>query len=954
MHGIWKAAIAAAVAGIVATSARAGVDYQDEYDKKIKAAQNIGVLGDDLAGDHVNFYTGATSFSVVDISVPTNGLPLRLGRKRSVSWDNLLSSKRGPDSYHREILNTRYLDFLDWELDVPSISTVMTQEAGWIVDTQAPLNRCSVVGQLNSSGLPANGEPPDARVIASTSPLIRTFDPNTYWNGYTMNVPGGEQTLLLADQPNAERPTAGGPYHWTTNQDWWLSCVPAQNDPGEGFLAISPDGTKYRFDWMSSSDVNSTTDRAELDPNGYGWKHRFFVFKAEYKLLATRVEDRFGNWLAYDWSSDRQPQLRSIKAGHAGSTAPDQQITLTYDPLTMGVSSASDGVHTWTYTYAGGQLSMVRLPDQSTWEYDFYSLGQDYPPSPFCDTEISPASPDYYWACFGGGNMAPYSIGVRVKHPSGANIDFTFEPHYQYGLQGYSYPLGLVAKTISGPGFTPATWRFGYLPSKPEIRDACRALNCPTRLMTDVLGPDGSLVRKIFGLVPNQDESVLLGELRGSNGANGGGSPALTSSPRWGADMLDDISPLTGAVPVFYSESDYRRVPSGQAMPYTVRVGSNPMLDGRFLAIQVFETERRLPVSARYIRQQGVTFATETTSFDSFARPLEVTRSSTGAAGGDKSLHESTTYLNDYAKWVLGLPVRKAVDSIEVSRTDYDPGTLLPVRSFAYGFPQETLSFNADGTVATVTDGRGNVTRASGWKAGIPQLIAYPTGYSERAEVGPTGTINATINESGVRTDYSYDDMDRLSRIKYPIGDVQPWNDTVRTFEFVSTNSIGLPGSHWVSSVRTGNGLATTYYDARLQPVASTAEDLTIPGSRSVVWKRYDGMGRETFTSYPKAANAIDVPTGTTTTYDALGRPRQVAQDSELGPLVSTTEYLPGFVTRVTNPRGYKTSTRYQVYDAPSTDFPIQIDAPEGQQTVIVRDVFGKPITINRNGPGGG
>jgi hypothetical protein len=68
---------------------------------------------------------------------------------------------------------------------------------------------------------------------------------------------------------------------------------------------------------------------------------------------------------------------------------------------------------------------------------------------------------------------------------------------------------------------------------------------------------------------------------------------------------------------------------------------------------------------------------------------------------------------------------------------------------------------------------------------------------------------------------------------------------------------------------------------------------------------------------------------------------------------VNTTEYLTGFITRVTNPRGFKTSTRYQVYDAPSTDFPIQIDAPQGQQTVIVRDVFGKPLTINRNGPGG-
>jgi YD repeat-containing protein len=951
MHSVRKAAFAAAMAGVVA-SAQAGVDYQDEYDKKIKAAQNIGALGDDLAGDRVNYYTGATSFSVVDISVPTNGLPLKLGRKRSVSWDNMLSSTPG-DPYHREIIGSRSHDFLDWELDVPSISTVMTQGAGWIVDGSYPLKRCGVIGQLKADGKPANGAPPDARAADSTSPSFRTFNPNTYWNGYSMNVPGGEQTLLLADQPNAERPTAGGPYHWTTNQDWWLSCVPAQNDQGEGFLAISPDGTKYRFDWMSSSDVYSTTDRGERDPNSYGWTYKFYIFKAEYKLLATRVEDRFGNWLAYDWTSDRQAQLRSIKAGHASSTVPDQQITLQYDPVTKLVSSATDGSHTWRYAYFDEQLYQVKLPDTSTWEYEFSALGQYAPPSPYCDTEIAPGSPDYYWACFGGGEVAASPISVRVKHPSGANIDFTFENHFQYGLNGHSHPLGLVSKTVSGPGIAPATWRFGYLPSKTEIRDACRASNCPKRLMTDVLAPDGSLVRRIFGAVPLQNETVLLGELRGSNGANGGGSPPITSSPRWGTDILDDVSPLTGAVPLFYSESDYRRIPEGQAMPYTVRVGSNPMLDVRFQAVQVFETERRLPTSAKYLRQQGVTFATETTSFDGFARPLEVTRSNTGAAGGDKSLRESTTYVDDRAKWVLGLPGRKAVDGIEVSRSVYDPISLLPVRNYAYGFPQEAVAYNPDGTVASVTDGRGNVTRVSEWKAGIPQRISYPTGFFERAEVGPTGTIDATINESGVRTAYTYDDMDRLKRIKYPTGDSQAWNDTVRTFSFVATDQMNIRGSHWVSTVQTGNGLTTTYYDARLQPVATTTEDVSVPGSKTVVWKRFDGLGREVFTSYPQDGSVGWAQSGTTTQYDALGRPRQVTQESELGLLVNTTEYLTGFITRVTNPRGFKTSTRYQVYDAPSTDFPIQIDAPQGQQTVIVRDVFGKPLTINRNGPGG-
>jgi hypothetical protein len=56
-------------------------DVTQEYDKKIKGAQEIGVLGHDLAGDSINYYTGATNFSVLDVGLPGNaGLPVAIGR----------------------------------------------------------------------------------------------------------------------------------------------------------------------------------------------------------------------------------------------------------------------------------------------------------------------------------------------------------------------------------------------------------------------------------------------------------------------------------------------------------------------------------------------------------------------------------------------------------------------------------------------------------------------------------------------------------------------------------------------------------------------------------------------------------------------------------------------------------------------------------------------------------
>jgi hypothetical protein len=58
----------------------------------------------------------------------------------------------------------------------------------------------------------------------------------------------------------------------------------------------------------------------------------------------------------------------------------------------------------------------------------------------------------------------------------------------------------------------------------------------------------------------------------------------------------------------------------------------------------------------------------------------------------------------------------------------------------------------------------------------------------------------------------------------------------------------------------------------------------------------------------------------------------------------------------VTNPRGVVTVTQYQAFDAPSTDAPVSIISGEGtdvqQTTTIDRDVFGKPLSIIRNGDG--
>lgn len=127
-------------------------------------------------------------------------------------------------------------------------------------------------------------------------------------------------------------------------------------------------------------------------------------------------------------------------------------------------------------------------------------------------------------------------------------------------------------------------------------------------------------------------------------------------------------------------------------------------------------------------------------------------------------------------------------------------------------------------------------------------------------------------------------------------------------------------------------------------------------GTLSQVVTKYDAGGRKIFTSYPtnSATSYTQSLAGTHTTYDALNRVTGVAQDSELGSLPTTTAYLSGFETQVTDPRGYATLTSYQAYGEPTTQWPVSISAPQGQLTTIQRDVFGKPSSITRTGTASG
>ncbi|MDP3294523.1 MAG: hypothetical protein Q8M37_07265 [Nevskia sp.] len=299
-----------------AAQAQTAKEPWEELDKRVNASENIAPLGNDLFGDRVGLERGDLSFSNTDLSLPgNNALPVAITRTLTVNV------RRG---YRNDSMAA------DWDIDLPSISGVFAPD--WVTNSGST-NRCAITSYTTAS-------PPTV-----TSGVV--FQPYDYWQGLTLNIPGsGGGELLLMDSTTS-RPTTGGPYYWVTNGLTAVSCLATiGNGSGQGFLAITTDGTKYWFNWMAQY------YEPVLQKTPEGTTTTGMLNRRRNVLYATRVEDRFGNSVTYTYTNTAtQPaKLTRIQASDG------RQINITYN--TSGqIATLSDGTRSWTYQY--GSVSMT-------------------------------------------------------------------------------------------------------------------------------------------------------------------------------------------------------------------------------------------------------------------------------------------------------------------------------------------------------------------------------------------------------------------------------------------------------------------------------------------------------------------------------------------------------------------------------------------------------------------
>ncbi|MBZ4422960.1 RHS repeat-associated core domain-containing protein [Myxococcus sp. RHSTA-1-4] len=927
-------AVCLLLVGLVSTSALAqsavGKAPWEEYGKRIKASEAVSPLGPNLFGDQVSLSNGALSFSLTDVSLPGNsGLPVAFTRSYQVR-----------DWRHRKADGM----MLDWDVDAPSISGVYATE--WLASDGSG-NRCSVGGPAPS---PMQG------VSASD-----------FWQGGSLDIPGVSGGELLRTQPGTQVPASGGPYVWMTNDQVHISCLTTiKNGTGEGFLATTPDGTRYWFDWMAQHHEPPLRRGSTMVlPGGTNLQAEIQIRRNI--LYATRVEDRFGNVVTYTYTNAANQRARLTQV----SANDGRQLTLSYNSQ-GAVSSVSDGTRTWTYTYGTtasgrGTLTQVTLPDTSKWTINF---------SAFTNAEILYTEVfllgEIYRSCLNNETPLNYDLQAvgTVTHPSGAVGTFTTSI-VEHGRSRVplscnnvttwvGYPNGtgndtnddsafwpfeydaftLKSKHVTGPGLTPAQWDYSYTSGRNFhmypgttrtypvctigfencMKPPCTSDSCAGRSTTTVTGPGGEWVRYKHGNTYRYDEGKLISVEVGTSADN----ILRTTTHTYDLSMTDGV--------------------------YKARWGLGQRANG-----DSFPNEYHRPLLKTVIRQQDTAFTWQANSFDSFARPTGTTRFS---SLGD-SRTDTTTYYDHLSKWVLGQVATTANTDLGriLSKTEYNTTTALPLRFYGAGtvdssappLLMQTLTYNADGTIATATDGNNRTTTLSNWYRGVPRNIQFADGTTRSATVDALGQIRGVTDENGFTTSYDYDAGGRLSNITYPAGDSVAWAPTAISYAQVASSEYGIPAGHWRQTVSRGDYRKLTYFDAMWRPlVERELDNANSSGTQRFKRFNYHPTGKPSFASYPGTSSSLS--TGTWTDYDVLGRPTAVRQDSELGQLVTQYQYLTNFQTRVTNPRGKVTTTSFQAFDQPDTSAPDLIVAPLGITTTFYRNVLGMTERVRRTG----
>lgn len=904
---------------------------EDEFKSLIRVNQDIQPLGESAFGEIVALRTGAVSFRQTDVHLAGAGLPIELIRRRNIGDDNLTAGALA--DWHLELPHIESLS-ADVNAYDPVIHTVPANSPHWYFLDDAA--RCSnfaaprTIAILSESGMSA--------------PMV--YAPNRWWHGLKLTIPGlGDQDLLVRDSSNGLTPQMTQPngsayaFNLVTTSHWQVACLPQTSNgaAGEGFLVVSPDGTTYWMDWL----VYVSASAGGYEVPGYAPMNRRMAM-----MLVSHVQDRFGNTLTYSY--DGNGNLTSIQASDG------RQLTLSYQgsvyfvngtqpTLTSVTLQPSAGApRVWSYSYSqysglyNASLSRVTLPDGSSWSFSLAGWNEETKfqnvilwdhNAPPCSYSITQAQ----WPVKTGTITAPsglqgsfstqFAVRGRSFVPYTCDQSGSGDGTYHTQVPSVFALEALVSKSYSGAGLSQQNWGYNFSATNESFSKDCSS-GCASTVWTDVTDPSNNRTRYTFSNKFDWTEGKLL-ETDYFAGT--------TSTTPIKAQASGFAAPTSGPWPSHfgYSKQDY---------------------------INAGQLEQVSPESQTVVSEDGDSYTRQVQAFDNFAQPTQVARSNSIA--GQSAISEKTSYLNDLTHWVIGLP--QETDNLTTNEVEslntYNLSNVTLQSRARFGQTLMSYTYDGQGQLASFTDGNNHATNLGNYKLHIPQSISYPDGTSESIVVDDFGQISSVTDQAGNTTGYSYDAMGRVTGITYPSGDEVAWYPLSIAYVYVGASERGIAAGHWRRTTTKGGAITTSYFDAMLHPILSDEAISGVTGSDVSTATGYDWKGQKTFASYPVsgAPDVGSITNGTSTFYDAIGRPIQTQQSSELGALTTATNYLSGASRQVIDPKGNVTTTSYQVFDQPSYDAAILVQAPEGANQAITRDLYGNPTTIHQWGSSNG
>ncbi|HET6725245.1 MAG TPA: hypothetical protein VFH85_04500 [Gammaproteobacteria bacterium] len=852
----------------------------DEIGKLYTVTKTLAPVGSNPVGGHVDLASGQLSIREVDVSIPGNSeLPVEFARTFSPDGHAVLPLQK-----------TNNGELHDWRIDVPKIYAVLATQNKW------PNNRCSGFG------------PPPYATSDEHGGFVE-FEPSSYWHGYYVHLPRkGTQQLLRAEH-DVLTPGDIGQYPIVTNNYWAVECrniggVDANGEPddtpGEGFTLHTPDGLTYYFDHM----------RTEHQPAlQHNYDHAFenIIYRARYVMLASRVEDTFGNWVKYKYNSFGE--LTSIQANDG------RLISVSYNGQGRVGSVTANG-KTWTYSYftdAAGHrhLQRVTLPDGRHWQFALSQMFDD-------NLIIADAA-----ACDGPGRPGASTSGTgSVTSPFGAEVTFHLAPM----MQGRAnipkncwqetlydpveaktpkeyYTLALLSKTISGPNMASMKWTYSYSQTHGWYSEETPGA---THKWTKVVDPDGG--KTVYWFNINVD---------------------------WREGNLDWVDYYLHAS----DTSRYRRVTNDYSLR-SIQAGIS-----RQMWTNQHRTQAIIRSSGEHIAQDGASYNWEVTSWDDYDNPL--VRREYNSAGDE--LTKQYTYENRVSDWWLGqlksVTVLGPADVAGLKPYEATYGTNGRIASVTkFGRLVGTYGWSPRGHLILITDPAGYKTQLDHYHRGRPGNITFPDGGAYTLDINDDGTIASLTNTRGYLTAYSYDALGRLQKITYPTNDDRTWDST--TFDLTVSGSLTVGGVRRTRT--TGSSAETTYYDVLLRPILTRRGP---SGAGTYVRREFDSAGHKIFESYPSTSR--EAPDGIHYEYDGLGRLTKVVRDTENGDTTEAIQYSANKRT-VTDARGNVTTYTYRNLAAPNNALLMSIEAAQNtaaaQTTTINRDGLGAMTSVTRSG----